>query len=249
MSRIQVHVVPLLSDNYGYLVEDTQTKEVVVVDPGEAKQLVAKVKELGLKPVAIWNTHAHSDHVDGNADVLKAFPGLPVIGSAGDVGLIPELTVTHKAGDTFEFGGSTVRVYEIPGHTNGHIAFYLPGHLFLGDLLFGYSCGNVMEGKLDVMYRSLAQLLDLPDETAVYCGHEYTLNNRKWAQTVEPDNEDIRQRVASETTAPTIPLNLGREKRTNAFLRCNVPAVQKFTGKTEPAEVFAELRTRKNKFS
>ncbi len=249
MSRILVHVIPILEDNYGYLIEDTQEKTVLFLDPGEAAPLLKVVAERELRPVAIWNTHHHADHIDGNGDILKSFPGLPVVGSLGDKGRIPQLTRFVQAGDELEFGGDKVRVLAIPGHTLGHIAFYFPsGHLFSGDLMFGYSCGKVFEGSFEQMQQSMAQLLELPDSVKVYCGHEYTLGNRRFAQAVEPDNPDLAERVARETSAPTVPLSLGQEKRTNPFLRWQVAAVQQYTGKSQPAEVFAELRTRKDNF-
>ena len=247
---INVHVIPILKDNYGYLVEDTADQTAVVIDPGESEGMIAALQERQLKPVAIWNTHHHADHVDGNAGLLQHYGSMPVIGSDGDRGRIPQLTDFLKAGDPLEFGGEKVQVLAIPGHTLGHIAFYFPsGHLFSGDLLFGYSCGAVFEGTMDQMYQSVSQLLPLPDSTQVYCGHEYTLNNRKWAQHVDPDNVDVQQRVALETDPPTVPLQLGVEKRTNHFLRCSDPKLQAFTGKSEPNEVFAALRTHKNNFS
>lgn len=249
MSRIRVHTLPILEDNYGYLIEDTQDQSCVVVDPGEAGPLIRAIEERGLTPVAIWNTHHHADHVAGNAEVLAHFGPLPVVGSEGDRGRVPELTRWLQAGDTLEFGGETVQVLAIPGHTLGHIAFVFPsGHIFCGDLLFGYSCGKVIEGTLEQMYESVSQLLDYPDSTWLYIGHEYTFANRKFAQHVEPDNPDIPQRIAEETSPPTVPLQLGREKRTNPFLRCHLEAVQSFTGKSDPKQAFAELRTFKDSF-
>ncbi len=249
MSRIAVHRIPVLQDNYSYLIEDTQEKTCVVVDPAEAGPVNAAIEQLGLKPVMLWNTHHHADHIDGNPGVLDRAGSIPVYGSAGDRGRIPQLTHFLQAGDGLEFGGDMVRVLEVPGHTRSHVAYYLPsGHLFSGDLLFGYSCGKVFEGSMEDMYRSVAQVAQLPDETLIYCGHEYTLNNRCFAETVEPDNPDHKTRAASETAPPTVPLQLGQEKKTNPFLRWHVPAVQAFTGKTEPAEVFGELRRRKDNF-
>jgi len=249
MSRTHVHVVPILEDNYGYIIEDTRDKSCLVLDPGEAAPLVAYIQKHGLKPVAIWNTHHHADHIAGNSGILAEFPNLPVIGPEGNRGQIPEVTQWVKAGDPLEFAGETVQIFAVPGHTLGHLAFYFPsGHLFSGDLLFGYSCGKVFEGTLEQMYQSVAQFSHLPDETLVYAGHEYTFSNRKFAQTVDPDNADIKARIEREAEPPTIPLKLGLERKTNPFLRLNSPAVQAFTGKTAPAEVFAELRTRKDNF-
>lgn len=249
MSRIIVHRVPVLKDNYSYLIEDTSDKTCVVLDPGESGPVIEAIEQRGLKPVAIWNTHHHDDHIAGNGGVLERFPGLPVVGAEGDRGRVPELTEFVKPGSPLAFGGDSVEVLFVPGHTRGHIAFYFPsGHLFSGDLLFGYSCGAVFEGTLEQMYESVSQLLPLPDSTLVYCGHEYTFNSRKWAEAVEPDNAAIKQRIADQTETPTVPLHLGQEKATNPFLRVDQPAVQAYTGKTAPAEVFGELRTMKNNF-
>lgn len=255
MSRIEVHTVPCLKDNYSYLLIDTVDRTAVIVDPGEAGPVLGLAETEGVVVTALWNTHHHDDHIAGNADVLKRWPGIPVVGSAGDVGRIPELTETHRGGDVISFGGSEIQIIDVPGHTLGHIAFYLPpeapgehGYLFSGDLLFGYSCGAVFEGTKEQMAASAFKVLDLPDETLICCGHEYTFNNRKWAQEVDPTNEDIKKRVADEQEPPTVPLSLALEKKTNHFLRCHLPATQKFTGKTEPAEVFAALRTHKDSF-
>lgn len=249
MSRIKVHRIPVLSDNYSYLIEDTQDKTCVVVDPAEAGPVNAEIERLGLRPVMLWNTHHHADHIDGNAGVLARAGEIPVFGSAGDKGRIPQLTQLLKAGDIIEFGGDKVRVLEIPGHTLGHIAYYLPsGHLFSGDLVFGYSCGKVFEGTMDQMHASVAQVAELPDDTLIYCGHEYTFNNRPFAEHVEPDNPHHISRRAMETEKPTVPLKLALEKQTNPFFRVHEPVVQAFTGKTAPAEVFGELRRRKDNF-
>jgi len=246
---VKVHVIPILQDNYGYLVENPQDRTAVVIDPGEAAGMISALEQRHLKPVAIWNTHHHADHIEGNEGILKHYGALPVVGSSGDRDAIAQLTRLVQAGDTLEFGGETVQVLAVPGHTLAHIAYYFPsGHLFSGDLLFGYSCGAVFEGTMEQMYESVSQLLNLPDETLIYCGHEYTFNNRKWAQHVEPDNPEIQKRVAEETQPPTVPLKLALEKKTNHFLRCSHPKVQAFTGKTQPAEVFGVLRTHKNNF-
>lgn len=245
---IQVHVIPILKDNYSYFVENPADQTCLVIDPGEGEGVLAALRSKGLKPVAIWNTHHHGDHVDGNEALLAAYPGLPVVGSEGDRGRIAQLTQFVQPGDELEFAGVKAKVWGVPGHTLGHIAYVFPGHVFSGDLMFGYSCGAVFEGTKEQMYHSFSQLLQLPDETLVYCGHEYTLNNRRWAEAVLGDNPDLKERLARETEPPTIPLKLGQEKRTNPFLRCQDPVVQAFTGQTDPPQVFAALRTHKDGF-
>lgn len=243
---MQVDVLPILKDNYGFVL--SHEGHAVVVDPGEAGPLIRFLKEKNLQLDAIWNTHEHADHVDGNAAILQAFGPVPVIGSKGDRGKVAELTQFVGEGDRFTWAGSEVQVFDVAGHTRGHIAFLVEGHLFAGDLLFGLGCGRVFDPALmDTMHQSVSKLLKLPDSTRVYCGHEYTAGNYKWALHVEPDNAELKARVDTERP-PTVPLDLGLEKRTNSFLRLDAPAVQKFTGETEPAAVFRVLRERKNSF-
>jgi hydroxyacylglutathione hydrolase len=249
MSRIRVHTLPILEDNYCFLVEETQARSCLIVDPGESARVVAGIRERGVTPAAIWITHHHADHIDGIAGLLQEFGPLPVVGPGADRHRIAALTEFVSPGDTLTWGEDTVQVLAVPGHTHNHIAYYFPsGHVFSGDLLFGYSCGKAFEGTLEQMYESVSKLLQLPDETLIYCGHEYTLNNSRFAAAVEPENADLKQRIATETKPPTVPLKLAQEKRTNPFLRVDQESVQRFTGKTAPAEVFAELRRRKDAF-
>lgn len=242
---MQVHRVPILKDNYCWVVE--HDGQALIIDPGEADGVLAWLQKSGLKPVAIWLTHHHSDHIDGVGPLVEKY-GIPVTAPEKDKGRIPGVNHTVNPGDTLQFAGETVQVLPAPGHTLHHVAYYFPsGHIFLGDLLFGYSCGAVFEGTMQQMYESVSQLLQYPDDTLLYCGHEYTFNNRSWARHVEPDNADIERRIAEEQP-PTVPLKLGLEKRTNPFLRLHTPAAKAYTGKEEPAEVFAEMRTLKNNF-
>lgn len=243
---MQVHVLPILKDNYGYVLE--HDGEAIIIDPGEAQPLIDFIEKNNLKPRAIWNTHHHADHVDGNEAIAKKY-NVPIMGPEKDKGRIPGMTDSINPGDSLGFAGEDVQVLAVPGHTLNHIAFYFPsGHLFLGDLLFGYSCGAVFEGTMQQMYESVSQLLSYPDDTKLYCGHEYTFNNRTWAAHVEPENQDIKNRIDSEQP-PTVPLNLGLEKRTNPFLRTHTDAAKAYTGKEDPAEVFAQMRLLKNSFS
>lgn len=250
MSRIKVHRLAVLQDNYTFLIEDTTNKHCVVVDPAEAAPVIKAIEELGLRPMAVWITHDHGDHTAGIAGVRQHFDDdMQVYASARDRGHIPCQTDDLKAGDKVAFADEEAQVFETPGHAEGHISYYLPksGHLFCGDVLFGVSCGKVFGGKYDDMFNSVEQLRKLPDNVQIWCGHEYTLNNLKFAAHVDPDNAEIQQRLANDKP-PTIPLQMGAEKRHNPFMRVHEEKMKQFTGKSAPAEVFKELRDRKDNF-
>lgn len=243
---ISVHRVPVLSDNYSFVVE--HDGQAVVIDPPEVDPIADLLEEKGLKLVALWITHRHSDHTAGIGGLLERFGKVPVKASAEDRGHVPHQTEEVREGETFEFFDEQVEVLSVPGHVDGHIAYYLPksGHVFSGDVVFGASCGKVFGGNFDQMFRSVSKIAALPDRTQIWCGHEYTLGNLKFAERVDPDNQRIKERLATESV-PTVPLNVGVEKATNPFMRCDTEPVRRFTGKTEPAEVFAELRKLKDR--
>lgn len=249
MSRVQVHRISVLSDNYSFLIEDTQEKTAVVVDPAESSPVVEALEGAGLRPAAIWITHRHADHTGGIEGLLDRYGKLPVYGSHEDSGQIPHQTSYVRDGDTVEFAGESAEVLSVPGHADGHIAYHLPksGHVFSGDVVFGASCGKVFSGDFGQMYRSVSRIAGLPDGTRIWCGHEYTMGNLKFAAHVDPENPEIKRRLDSERP-PTVPLDLTLEKMTSPFMRCSHPVVQQFTGKTDPVEVFAELRRRKDNF-
>lgn len=249
MSRVIVHRIPVLSDNYSFIIEDAQDKTAVVVDPAEAGPVAQALKEAGLKPLEIWITHHHADHTDGISGLVNEFGRLPVYASKKDEGRIPHQTHWLEEGDTVEFADEKAHILFCPGHASGHIVYHMPtsGHVFAGDVVFGASCGKVFDGTFEEMYESVSKIAGMPDGTKVWCGHEYTMGNLKFAAHVDPDNPEIKKRLETEKP-PTIPLDLTLEKMTSPFMRCSHPTIQQFTGKTEPAEVFAELRRRKDNF-
>lgn len=247
MDRLTVQALPALSDNYIYLLRDTETGACAVVDPAEAGPVLEELQARPGRLEALFLTHHHSDHIAGVGELLGGLGRVPVYGSTLDRGRVPELTVELEDGDEVEFAGEKARVLLVPGHTRGHIAYHFPqsGHLFCGDVLFGAGCGRPFEGTPEQMHRSLMRLAELPDQTRVWCGHEYTKDNIRFARTVDPDNAELAGR---NVDPPTVPLDLGLEKRTNPFLRSHDPRVRSAVGEEDPVQVFAALRERKNQF-
>ncbi len=189
--------VPQLKDNYAYLVIDDASKQCGVVDCSEADKVLAEVSRRGLKLVAVLPTHWHADHVGGNQDLVRAVPGLRVYGARGEGGRIPAMTDEVEDGSEVAVGPIRGRVIGIPAHTSGHIAYYFPAlkAVFTGDTLFIAGCGRVFEGKADTMVASLGRLAALPDDTQVYCGHEYTEKNLQFALTLEPNNSALKNQI------------------------------------------------------
>lgn len=247
---MQIIPVPCLRDNYAYLV--VQDGRAAVVDPSEADPVLVAIESEGVDLVEIWLTHHHWDHVGGIEGLVDECR-IPVVrGSAYDQkhGRIPRQTVALSDGDTFEFGGATVDIMEIPGHTLGAIAYVTEGNLFSGDTLFIAGCGRVFEGTMEMMSQSLAKLRGLPPQTQVWCGHEYTVNNLRFAKTVEPDNADIDRALEEATEARaegkyTVPGRMDRELGTNPFLRFDDPSVAR--GR-DPVASFAAIRQAKDNF-
>jgi len=252
--------IPVLSDNYVFLIHDANSHEVAVVDPAVSEPILAEIERLGGKLTAIFNTHHHLDHVGGNKELLDRFPDAIVYGGKEDKGRIPRQDVFLEDGDTVEFAGRKANVYFVPGHTKAHIAYYFPptdesdsGELFCGDTLFAGGCGRLFEGTPANMVESLEKFRRLPDNTRVWCAHEYTLSNLKFALTVDEDNTDLQQRYqevtqAREKNIPTIPSNIGLEKQTNPFLRWDDEKIKAKMGFNEPERVFARLRGMKDNF-
>ncbi|MFS8866158.1 hydroxyacylglutathione hydrolase [Synechococcus sp. H55.9] len=247
--------LPALRDNYIYLLYDPETATAAVVDPAVAEPVLDKLAELGAELVAIFNTHHHHDHVGGNLQLVARYPRAVVYGSQVDRGRIPGQTVELQAGETVEFAGRQAKVLFVPGHTRGHVAYYFPesGDLFCGDTLFAGGCGRLFEGTPEQMLGSLDQLRQLPEPTRVWCAHEYTLNNLKFALTVDGDNPDLQARYQQvvalrQAGSPTVPSTIGEERRTNPFLRWDQPALQAATGVQDPVRVFARLRGMKDQF-
>lgn len=253
--------VPQLSDNYAYLVVDDASKQCGVVDCSEAGKVLDEVKRHGLKLVAVLPTHYHFDHVGGNEDLVKSIPGLRVYGARGENGRIPAQTSEVDDGATVEIGALKGRVIGIPAHTNGHIAYYFPQleAVFTGDTLFIAGCGRVFEGKAETMVTSLKKLAELPDSTRVYCGHEYTEKNLRFALTLEPHNATLKAKhewAVKERAAGhfTVPSTIGEEKQINPFLRTDSAELRSNLKKIAPAigddpiAIFAKARELKDHF-
>jgi hydroxyacylglutathione hydrolase len=250
-----VHQFPCLKDNYGFLLHDPVTGETAAIDTPEASKILAAAEEKGWKITQIWNTHWHQDHAGGNAEIV-AKTGAKVVGpqEVDRLGTGPD-RVLHE-GDTVKLGSLTARVLETPGHTLGHIVYHLPEHniAFVGDTLFALGCGRLFEGTPQQMWNSLGKLRAMPDDTKVYCAHEYTAANAKFALSVDGENRDLLA-YADEITAkrakdiPTVPSTIGREKKANPFLRADDPKLQTFVGHAgDVVATFAEVRERKNNF-
>ena len=253
--------VPQLSDNYAYLVVDDTAGQCGVVDCAEADKVLAEVKRRGLQLIAVLPTHWHFDHVGGNEDLVRAIPGLRVYGARGERGRIPAQTQEIDDGDSVEVASLMGRVIGIPAHTNGHIAYYFPqlNAVLTGDTLFIAGCGRVFEGRAQTMVDSLAKLAALPDSTQVYCGHEYTEKNLRFALTLEPNNRELKskhewaQRMRAEGKY-TIPSTIGNEKQFNPFLRTESAELRANLKKIAPdlpndgVAVFAKARELKDKF-
>lgn len=252
--------VPVLLDNYAYLVI-ADGGAAAVVDPSEAKPVLAAAERERADLQAIWNTHHHWDHVGGNRDLLLARPTLAVHGYAGDRARIPGITNPVEDGQEFDFAGLAVRVMFIPAHTSGHIAYHLQSEraVFTGDTLFAGGCGRLFEGDAGMMVASLGRLTTLPPETRVFCGHEYTEKNLRFALTLEPGNAALAskyQRVKAQTERgePTVPTTVGEELATNPFLRSDSPELRESIRKRFPGSavdrvtVFARTRELKDAF-
>jgi len=252
--------LPALSDNYIFLLCDRDSQTAAVVDPATAKPVLAALDRLNVKLVAIFNTHHHSDHVGGNRELLKHFPEAVVYGGSEDKGRIPGQQQYLREGDRVQFAGRIADVFFVPGHTRAHIAYYFPpnqpgqpGELFCGDTLFAGGCGRLFEGTPAQMVTSLTKLRTLPDNTQVWCAHEYTLKNLKFALTVDPENPDLNQRYqqvqqSRQNDEATVPSLLATEKQTNPFLRWESPTIQAAMGSKDPVQTFGRLRGKKDMF-
>ncbi len=256
MSPLDLHMFPALSDNYCFLIHDREAGVTGVIDTPDVAAIQRALEETGWTLTHIFNTHHHMDHAGGNLD-LKARTGCRIVGPRADAARIPGIDVEVGEGDLYEFGSHKMRVFDVPGHTRGHIAYWLEedGVAFVGDTLFALGCGRLFEGTPAQMWHSLQKLMALPDDTKVYCAHEYTEANARFAVTVEPHNQALLER-AKEIEAlrrahrPTIPTTIALEKATNPFLRPDSPDLQRTLGLDGAplVEVFAETRRRKDNF-
>jgi hydroxyacylglutathione hydrolase len=251
-----IHMFPCLDDNYGYLVHDPVSGSTAAIDTPEATAIEAALAERGWRLTHILNTHHHYDHAGGN-EALKARWNCTVVGAAGDAERIPGIDVRVGEGDQVALGAHVAQVFEVPGHTSGHIAYYFAdaGAVFVGDTLFALGCGRLFEGTPAQMWHSLGKLMRLPDETRVYCAHEYTASNARFALSVEPENAALVARAETIRALraegkPTVPSTMGLEKATNPFLRVESAELQRSVDRVgaDPVEIFAETRRRKDHF-
>jgi len=256
LSAFEIEIVPVLSDNYVYLVRDPETGYVAVVDPSVADPVIAALEARGWTPDVILNTHHHPDHVGGNAG-LKARYGCDIVAPAADSHRIRPADRWVKDGDRVAIGAAEGHVMAVPGHTTGHIAYYFPEQqaLFCGDTLFSLGCGRLFEGTPQQMWQSLSRLRTLPDETLVCCAHEYTAANGRYALTVEPENESLQARLREVDAlraegSPSVPSSLGLEKAANPFLRPESPEIRRNLDleSADDVTVFAALRAGKDRF-
>ena len=238
---LEVVRVPVLSDNYAWLVHDPVSGETLAVDPGEAAPMLDAAAERGWRIGQVWATHWHPDHIAGIPEIKAG--GAVVTGPAAEAARIPTLDRMVADGDVVSLGGHRATVIETPGHTLGHVVFHFAeaGLLFSGDTLFAMGCGRLFEGTPEQMFGAMRRLAELPGETAVYCGHEYTQSNGRFALTVEPDNAQLAARMAEVDLLrargePTVPTTLALEQATNPFLRA------------ASVEAFARLRAGKDAF-
>lgn len=254
MAELSIEPVPCLSDNYAYILYDPAGGFCAVVDPSEDAPVR---RALGTRKLThILNTHHHPDHIGGNR-ALKAAYGAKIVAAAKDKHRIEGIDEAVAEGDVVRLGGHSARVLEIPAHTSAHVAYWFEADkaVFTGDTLFLMGCGRLFEGTPAMMSASLGKLAALPADTRVYCGHEYTENNGRFALSVEPENSDLTARMNDVRAAraagkPTVPATMALEKKTNPFLRADSSAIRNSLAMADAdnVEVFAELRKRKDSF-
>lgn len=254
-AALEVELLPVLGDNYLYLLHEPASDTWGVVDPAAAAPVLERLRQRDAGLDWAFVTHHHADHIAGLAE-LKAATGCRAVGPRAEAGRIFGLDQLVADGDRVAFGTLAAEVLETPGHTRGHVSYWFPEAeaLFCGDTLFALGCGRLFEGDAATMWRSLGRLAALPDTTRVYCGHEYTLSNARFALTIDPDNAALRARAAEVEALrakgrPTIPSTIGLEKATNPFLRAADPMIRRRLGleRAADAEVFGEIRRRKDR--
>jgi hydroxyacylglutathione hydrolase len=248
--------LPVLTDNYIYLLHDAASGATAVVDPAEAAPVLAAAEQRGWRISHVLNTHHHGDHVGGNLAIKQAH-GAVILGPAYDRDRIPGIDIAVDEASGAEIAGHRAQVFFVPGHTRGHITYYFADSaaLFCGDTLFSVGCGRLFEGTPQQMWSSLQKLRALPDDTRIYCAHEYTESNCRFAVTVDPENTALQRRVAEVTALraagkPTIPSMLGVEKASNPFLRADQAGLARHFPEcaNDPVAVFAAVRGAKDRF-
>ncbi len=256
MIEPEVHMFPCLQDNYGFLIRDHEANLTAVVDTPDVEAIMTALEERDWSLTHILNTHHHLDHAGGNLEI-KQRTGCIVVGPRADAARIPGIDVEVGDGDIFNFGAHEATVYDTPGHTRGHIVYHFAAAdlAFVGDTLFAMGCGRLFEGTPQQMWQSLSKIMQWPDSTRLYCAHEYTQSNGRFALSVEPDNQALVDRCAEvdrlrSQGQPTVPTTLGLEKATNPFLRPESSGLQAGVGlpNGELIEVFARTRQLKDNF-
>lgn len=252
---MKIEIIPLLCDNYGWLLWDGETRSCAVVDPSEAGPVLARIREADLNLKWILATHHHEDHTGGIEALADSFPGVEVLCSEVDGERVPCANRRVQDGQQVTVAGSQATCLLVPGHTRGALAFYFPAEsaVFTGDTFFLAGCGRLFEGTPKQMFTSLGRLAELPEDTRVYCGHEYTETNLRFARSVEADNDAVTARLKAvqalrKEGTPTVPATLGQERQTNPFLRAHQPGLQRLAVGGDALAVFTELRNRRNRF-
>jgi len=253
---MQITPIPCLNDNYAYIIEDNNSKKIGVVDPSEASPIISFLKNKNLKLNYILNTHHHFDHIGGNEELKKLY-NAKVVGFIGDKHRIPGINITLKDNEKWYFGNSLIRIFHIPGHTLGHICFFFEKEkiAFTGDTLFSLGCGRIFEGDHKQMFASLNKIKELPRDTKIYCGHEYTYKNAEFCMKYDVDNSNLKKRFEiikklRSNNLPTIPTTLKDELDSNIFLRCDQNDLKnKLNMKNyEDFKVFRKVRDLKDSF-
>ncbi len=256
MASLEIVQIPVLQDNYLYLIHEPDSGETAIVDPAVDEPVIAELEKRGWTLSHIINTHHHWDHTGANL-ALKEKYGATIVGAAIDRERIPGIDIAVGEGDTFHLGEEVADIYFVPGHTSGHIAYHFAQNsaLFCGDTLFSMGCGRLFEGTAEEMWHSLTKLMKLPDDTSIYCAHEYTTSNGLFALSVEPDNLALQKRMKDveqlrANNKPTVPTILSLEKATNPFLRPDSENLQETIQMIGAplTKIFAEIRSRKDSF-
>ena len=253
---LDIKIIKCLSDNYSYLIRDKKTNLVGIIDPSEFNPVDLEISKTYKKLDFILNTHHHNDHVGGNIDLKEKYNS-KIICSIYDQKRIPGADIKKNDGDKFSLGETNFKIIHIPGHTLGHIAFYSEeaSTIFTGDTLFSLGCGRIFEGTFEQMFESLKKIQNLPKNTMMYCGHEYTKNNGQFCVSIDKDNSKLKDRIQyvknrAKKNLPTLPVTLGEELETNIFLRCDDKKIKNNLkmDNSSKLEVFIKLRNLKDKF-
>ena len=253
--KLDIHQFPCLNDNYGYLVHEAQSGRTIAIDTPDAGRYLDEAKRKGWQINEIWNTHWHPDHAGGNLRI-KEETGCRIVGPLGEAAKIPGIDQAVKHGDGLELGQAMATVIDVPGHTLGHNAYHFPDQdvAFVGDSVFALGCGRVFEGTMEMMWSSLKRIRSLPPKTHLYCAHEYTESNARFAVSIDPENKALRDYVSwiekqRAQKLPTVPALLERELATNPFLRADKEVMQIAMGhKGDAVATFGEIRGRKDRF-